>query len=61
MARNNSGNRFKDTEFASDSIIDSCILVENSRCKKISAINSSVNEQLKSNQQIEPFFERKNY
>jgi len=60
MAQTNSCKRFKDTELSSDSIIDGCLMVENQRSKKISAVNLSVNEQLKSNQQIEPFLERKN-
>lgn len=61
MERNYSGKRVKDTEFASEAIIDSCILVENTRCKRISSVNNGVTEQLKSSKQIDPSFERKNY
>lgn len=61
MARNNSGKRVNDTELATESIIDSCILIENTRGKRISNVNNSATENLKSNKPIDPSFERKNY
>ena len=61
MRRRSKAHRFRDTELASDSFIESGLFSENPRSKRITSSGGSISEQLKTGREPGPFMERKNY